>query len=112
MVELATSRPASLNRLGSARDAAPAARRRTRRLRLPIVTSLCFVWIVGLTLTAVFAPLLAPHDPLQQNLMARNLPPGWISGGTWDHPFATDQIGYDLFSRTLYGARPALQIGA
>jgi peptide/nickel transport system permease protein len=48
---------------------------------------------------------------LLQNLLARNLPPVWMDG-SWDHPFGTDQIGYDILSRILWGARPALEIGA
>jgi peptide/nickel transport system permease protein len=77
-----------------------------------VLILICAAWIACLTLTAILAPVIAPHDPLEQNLRARNLPPAWQSGGNWDHPLGTDQIGYDIFSRTLYGARPALQIGA
>jgi len=63
-------------------------------------------------LIALLAPAIAPHDPLAQNLRARNLPPAWLLGGNWGHPFGTDQIGSDIFSRTLHGARPALLIAA
>ena len=80
--------------------------------RLPLTILLCFAVLAALLLAALLAPLLAPHDPLQQDLMARNLPPAWLSGGRWTHPLGTDQIGYDILSRTLYGARPALGIGA
>jgi peptide/nickel transport system permease protein len=86
--------------------------RRSSRRWPPLPVLLCLVWIIGLSLTALLAPLIAPHDPLTQNLRARNLPPAWLPGGTWDHPFGTDQIGYDVYSRTLFGARPALVIGA
>lgn len=112
MVELAKPKAATLMRVASARESAPAARQCKRRLRVPILTSVCLIWIIGLTLAAIFAPVLAPHDPLRQNLMERNQPPVWLTGGSWDHPFGTDQIGYDILSRTLYGARPALEIGA
>lgn len=85
----------------------------SRRLpRVPITAALGIVWLAVLIVTALFAPAIAPHDPTKQNLMARNLPPFWMDGGDREHPFGTDQIGYDLFSRTIYGARPALQIAA
>jgi peptide/nickel transport system permease protein len=88
---------------------------RTRRgatRRAPLLVIICAVWLFGMVFAAIFAPAIAPHDPLAQNLRARNLPPAWLVGGSWEHPFGTDQIGYDIFSRTLYGARPALQIAA
>lgn len=112
MVDLA--RPASTARdsLAAAGRAVPTTGDRARRFRIPIVPCVCLVWILGISVAAVFAPVLASHDPLDQNLMARNRPPAWLEGGTWNHPLGTDQIGYDLFARTLYGARPALQIAA
>jgi ABC-type dipeptide/oligopeptide/nickel transport system permease subunit len=93
----------------------PLARReRGRRSwqRPPLIILVCVAWLAVFSFIAIAAPAIAPHDPLAQNLKARNLPPAWQSGGNWDHPFGTDAIGYDVYSRTLYGARPALQIGA
>jgi peptide/nickel transport system permease protein len=79
---------------------------------MPLSIKLCVLLLTGLVLAALTAPLLAPHDPLQQNLAARTLPPVWMEGGRWEYPLGTDQLGYDLLSRTLYGARPALGIAA
>jgi len=68
--------------------------------------------IVGLALAAAAvaaalgAPLLAPHDPVATDFAAGLKPPG-----TPGHPWGTDQLGRDLFSRVLYGARIALFIG-
>jgi peptide/nickel transport system permease protein len=63
--------------------------------------------IIGLLiLLAVFAPLLAPHPPDIQNLPNRLAPPG--SPG---HPLGTDELGRDMLSRLLYGARISLAIG-
>jgi len=62
--------------------------------------------VVLVVLAAVFAPLLAPHDPLEQNIIDRLKPP------TADHPLGTDYFGRDTFSRLLYGARISLIIGA
>ncbi len=59
---------------------------------------------------AVFAPWVAPHDPLQQDLRNNKLPPAWTAEGTWDHPFGTDNLGRDIFSRIVYGARVSLTV--
>jgi peptide/nickel transport system permease protein len=58
-----------------------------------------------LALAALLAPLLAPADPLAQNLYARLRPPGW------DHLLGTDEFGRDILSRVLYGARISLRLG-
>lgn len=63
-----------------------------------------------LTLIAILAPLLAPHDPYAQDLMARMKPPVFL-GGTWEHPLGTDHLGRDYLSRLIYGARVSLLIG-
>lgn len=60
---------------------------------------------------ALFAPLLAPHDPYEQDLMKRLLPPFWDSRGSWEHIFGTDHLGRDYLSRLIYGARISLLIG-
>jgi len=55
-------------------------------------------------IAAVFAPQLSPFDPLEQNLRDNKMPPAWSEGGSWEHPFGTDNIGRDSFSRILYGS--------
>lgn len=62
-------------------------------------------------LVALFAPLIAPHDPYAQNLMLRLKPPFWHEG--WDpaHPLGTDQLGRDYLSRLIHGARVSLIVG-
>lgn len=68
--------------------------------------------IVGLMiLIAIFAPLLAPHDPYVQNIASRTVPPVWYDGGRWEHILGTDQLGRDYLSRLIYGARISLFIG-
>lgn len=62
-------------------------------------------------LVAVFAPLLAPHDPYAQDLARRLIPPVWDAGGSWVHPFGTDQVGRDYLSRLIYGSRISLLVG-
>ncbi len=63
-------------------------------------------------LAALFAPLIAPHDPQVQNLLVRLRPPAWQSGGSAEHLLGTDQLGRDLLSRMIYGARVSLLVGA
>jgi peptide/nickel transport system permease protein len=68
--------------------------------------------VIGITVAlvvvvvALLAPVLAPHDPLASDFAAGLKPPG-----TPGHPWGTDQLGRDLLSRVLYGARIALFIG-
>jgi len=62
------------------------------------------VLLTVFVLCATFAPWLAPHDPAQLDLTARLLPPGH---GHW---FGTDELGRDILSRTLYGARISLTV--
>ena len=67
--------------------------------------------LVVLSLAAIFAPYLAPHDPYAQSLATRMLPPVWDAGGTWEHILGTDQNGRDYLSRLIYGARISMIIG-
>ena len=68
--------------------------------------------VVGLLVViAILAPVLAPHDPYEQSLMNRMVPPVFL-GGTWEHPLGTDHLGRDYLSRLIYGARVSLLIGA
>jgi peptide/nickel transport system permease protein len=68
-------------------------------------------FMVLLLLMAFAAPLLTWHDPLDQDLMRRYIPPIWHETGTWDHPLGTDKFGRDYYSRIIYGARVSLMIG-
>lgn len=65
-----------------------------------------------ITLIALFAPWISPHDPYFQDLAYRTAPPVWYAKGTWLHPLGTDQLGRDYLSRLFYGARISLLIGA
>lgn len=63
--------------------------------------------IVVLILMAIFAPLIATHVPNAQDLAGRLRPPGWQG-----HILGTDELGRDIFSRIVYGARVTLYIVA
>ncbi|WP_226781639.1 ABC transporter permease [Oceaniglobus trochenteri] len=67
--------------------------------------------ILAIVLIAIFAPLLAPHDPYAQSLSARMLPPVWSDGGNPDYLLGTDQNGRDYLSRLIYGTRVSITIG-
>lgn len=60
--------------------------------------------ILALILTAIFAPWIAPESPIGQNLANRLMPP------SADHWMGTDELGRDIFSRVVYGARITLLI--
>lgn len=59
--------------------------------------------VVAISLCAVLAPFVVPHDPYKVNLVWRLRPP------SWRHPFGTDELGRDIFSRVLLGTRISLQ---
>ncbi len=69
-----------------------------------------FVFIL-LVLTAIFAPILAPHDPTQQFRDALLVPPVWQDGGRSAYLLGTDAVGRDMLSRLIYGAQYSLFIG-
>ena len=68
--------------------------------------------IVILVLAAVLAPLLAPHGPNEQMRDALLHKPTWFAIGPHAYPLGTDDVGRDVLSRLLYGARLSLSIGA
>lgn len=72
-----------------------------------IARYLAFAPAILIVLAIVFAPLIAPYPPNEQNLQSMLLPPSLTSG----HLFGTDEFGRDVFSRVLYGGRPPLLIG-
>lgn len=67
--------------------------------------------LILVVLAALFAPLLAQSDPIQQSLSDRLQPPVWMNGGSAAHFLGTDHLGRDYFARLLYGARVSLLIG-
>ena len=96
------------------RDPNPASRRQAKlgqaylgwlRLRRNPLAMAGLVIIGLLLVVAAFAPWLAPHDPIAQNLQNRLMPPG-----TAGHLLGTDDFGRDILSRILYGARITLAV--
>lgn len=64
-----------------------------------------------LVLIAIFAPIIAPHDPFLQSLNMRMKPPFWHDGSVPGHLLGTDQLGRDYLSRLIYGTQISLAIG-
>ncbi len=66
--------------------------------------------VVLLGVMAIFAPLLAPHDPLRADLSKRLGAPAWMEDGTPNYYLGGDALGRDLLSRTIFGARISLMV--
>src|SRR5215212_1598653 len=67
------------------------------------------VFVLTFVVCAVFAPVIAPYDPSKQDLFL--MVNGCCPGPSSQHLFGVDQLGRDVFSRILYGARYSLVIG-
>ena len=67
--------------------------------------------VVTFAFLAIFAPLVAPHDPYVQDLAKRLIPPVWSTEGSWEHILGTDALGRDYLSRLIYGARISMGVG-
>ena len=80
-----------------------------RRIRRYPVVPLAIL-LVFLVIPAVFAPWVAPHDPLEGRLSQRLLPPAWEERGSTEHLLGTDKLGRDNLSRIIYGARVSLMV--
>ena len=83
--------------------------RRLWKLRLGVLGGLIVLGVCGM---AILAPVIAPYDPLKQDLGARLVPPFWDQAGSWAHPLGTDRVGRDTLSRLMWGARISLATGA
>jgi len=102
-----------------------------RELSASLLAKVGIVIVVAIFLMALFAPVVAPHDPTEQDTSRAQLPPVGLTTteetsrlvdgemrtvetevtGTWDHPLGTDGLGRDMLSRAIYGARTSLTVG-
>ena len=87
--------------------------------RHPLIDQLSQLWrnktsvaglviIVLFVLTAIFAPRISPHDPLDVSLYDQLKPPVWHENGTWKNILGTDDLGRDILSRIIWGARVSM----
>jgi peptide/nickel transport system permease protein len=82
--------------------------RKLARNPAALAGALVLLAVIG---AAVFAPYVAPHDPARQSLVRRFTPPVWAAGGTAAYALGTDQVGRDILSRVIHGARISLVVG-
>ncbi len=87
-----------------------------RRLRRNRSAMLGAALVVLISVSAILAPVLAPHDPAEQfrdglTLKGEPVPSTLLTGGGWRFPLGTDANGRDLLSRILFGARVSLTVG-
>ena len=88
----------------------PSAWDRTRRIARWCQTWWAGFFIAALVIVAIFAPLIATHDPVTNALPEALRAPWGLEGGGPDHLLGTDQNGRDLFSRIVYGSRITLGV--
>ncbi|RYC40463.1 dipeptide ABC transporter permease DppC [Pectobacterium zantedeschiae] len=69
------------------------------------------VYVVLMLIIAIGANVLAPHLPAEQFRDALLRPPVWQEGGSWQFILGTDDVGRDVLSRLMYGARLSLLVG-
>jgi peptide/nickel transport system permease protein len=67
--------------------------------------------VVGVSLLAIFAGSVSPHDPYDQEVVNRLKPPVWAEGGSPEHLLGTDPVGRDVLSRLIHGGRVSLATG-
>jgi peptide/nickel transport system permease protein len=73
--------------------------------RMPVIP---LVMLGALMIAALFAPIVAPHPPLEIDLSSALAPPFYHEGGSLDHPLGTDRLGRDILSRVIYGGQVSL----
>jgi peptide/nickel transport system permease protein len=74
----------------------------------PLIPVLILLFIA---FVAIFADLLAPHDPQVGSLARRFRPPAWQEGGSLTYLLGTDHVGRDVLSRLIFGARVSMVVG-
>jgi peptide/nickel transport system permease protein len=74
---------------------------------LPIVPALILLILIA---CALFAPWLAPHDPLETDLTNALKPPAFVAGGVPQYLLGTDKVGRDILSRLIWGSRTSLSL--
>jgi len=82
-----------------------------RRIRLRDYPVIPLLILGSITFVAIFANQLAPHNPEVGILSARFKPPFWVTGGSSEYLLGTDQLGRDVLSRLIFGARISMIVG-
>jgi peptide/nickel transport system permease protein len=105
-----TSAAQRLRTWGSAHEAGAVQPRSPKRRPLPRLVRIGLVLTGMVVLFAIAGPWVVDADPDEQNLAGRLAEPVFL-GGSWEHPFGTDQLGRDLWVRMAVGARLSIAIG-
>jgi peptide/nickel transport system permease protein len=85
-------------------------KRRIKNDMLKMTFLIPVIVLSALIIAAIFAPLIAPHDPYQGVLTDRLLPPAFIPGGHAEYLLGTDLLGRDILTRIIYGSRISLSV--
>jgi ABC-type dipeptide/oligopeptide/nickel transport system permease subunit len=96
---------------GGRRERASIYRRAFGGLRRDPIALTGIVMLVLAVVAALVGPSISPYDPVDQDLVARLRPPFWQERGSWAHPLGTDNLGRDILSRLIYGARISVSVG-
>ena len=72
---------------------------------------IALIFFAALVLAAILAGVLAPHSPTEQYREHLLTPPAWVQGGSLQFLLGTDELGRDILSRLMHGARLSLMIG-
>jgi zinc transport system permease protein len=78
---------------------------------MPLLIKFCVFTLAAFVSVGALAPVVAPHDPVSQSLIERLTPPAPMEDGSSSYLLGTDQLGRDVLSRVIYGARISLSIG-
>ena len=89
----------------------PSVSTRSAASRLGDLPMIPIIILAVIAFMAIFADVLAPHNPEVGALTARFKPPFWQTGGTMDHILGTDQLGRDVLSRLIFVARVSIVVG-
>lgn len=112
--EKARAQAATLEVKGPARSLMYDAWQRLIRNKMAVVGGIVIILFFFM---ALFAPVLAPHNPLQRHSGKSFLPPAWVERGPngkpgdITYPLGTDTLGRDVLSRVIYGARVSMVVG-
>ncbi|TBL79450.1 ABC transporter permease [Paenibacillus thalictri] len=86
-------------------------RRLVRSLLKSKTGTIGFIIVLAVVFMAVFAGVVAPHDPVKTSAAKRLLPPMWMAKGSVEYPLGTDNLGRDVLSRIIYGSQISLLVG-
>src|SRR5262245_60314375 len=73
-----------------------------------VLGALGLTFVILIAVVSIFAPMISPIDPNEQDARSRLRPPAWVEGGSSANLLGTDQLGRDVLTRMMYGGRISL----